>query len=64
MKIYEISADCLVDFCMLHWYVIARNEKEAWLKGFLLVRKSPVADEGSVDCKRLKEIPSGIKLSH
>lgn len=63
MRIYEISADCLVDFCMLHWYVKARNEKDAWLKGFLIVRKCTVADEGSVDCKRLKEIPGGIKLS-
>ena len=63
MSIYEITAACLVDFSMLHWYVKARNEKDAWLKGFLIVRKCSVADEGSVDCKRLKEIPGGIKLS-
>lgn len=63
MRIYEISADCLVDFCMLHWYVKAKNEKDAWLKGFLLVRNCSVADEGTFDCKRIKEIPSGIKLS-
>lgn len=63
MRIYEISADCLVDFCMLHWYVKARNEREAWLKGYLIVNNSPVADSGSVDCKRVTDIPANIKLS-
>ena len=52
MRIYKITADCLVDWCMLTWYVKARNEKEAWFKGWQIVRKSTVADEGSVDCER------------
>lgn len=52
MKIYEVSTDCLVDFCMLRWYIRARNMKEAWYKGWQLVRKCTVADEGAMDVKR------------
>ncbi len=64
MRIYEITADCLVDFCLLHWYVKARNEREAWLKGYSIVMESTVADSGSVDCKRIPagEIPAGAKI--
>ena len=62
MRIYKITADCLVDFCTLNWYVKAKNEADAWIKGWLLVHKSPVADEGSVDCKRVK-IEHSVKLN-
>ena len=64
MRIYEITADCLVDFCLLHWYVKAKNEREAWLKGYGIVMNCHVADIGTVDCKRISagEIPVGSKI--
>ena len=54
MRIYKITADCLVEWCMLTWYVKARNEREAWVKGWHIANNSPVADLGSVDCERYK----------
>lgn len=30
---------------MLTWYIIARNEREAWLKGWKIIRNCNVADE-------------------
>lgn len=65
MKLYMITADCLVDDCLCHWYVKAKNEKSAWIKGYLLALKSNVADSGAVDCKRIsyKDVPAGAKIS-
>ena len=63
MRIYDVTTDCLVDDCLIHWYITARNEKEAWAKGYNLALRSNVADSGCVDCKRLKNIPSNIKLT-
>lgn len=62
MKIYEISADCLVDFCMLHWYVEADNEEDAWIKGYEIVNTTNIADSGSVDCKEVKSLPEGATI--
>ena len=53
MRIYKVTADCLVEFCLLTWYVKASSQREAWLKGYDLVMNSPVADSGSMDCERL-----------
>ena len=54
MKIYEATANCLVDDCLIHWYILAKNDKTAWIKGYLLAQKSSVADGGTVDTKRIK----------
>ncbi|MBR2498974.1 MAG: hypothetical protein IKB67_04620 [Clostridia bacterium] len=63
MRLYEITTDCLVDDCLCHWYVAAHNTRDAWIKGYLLAMKSNVADSGGVDCRRIKELPAGAKLS-
>lgn len=63
MRLYEITTDCLVDDCLCHWYVVARNTRDAWIKGYLLAMKSSVADSGGVDCRRIKELPAGAVLS-
>lgn len=55
MRIYDCAADCLVDYVTLHYYVKARNEKQAWLKGYIYFNNLSVADGGTVDCKRLKD---------
>lgn len=62
MKLYEITADCLVDNCFCHWYIRAKNERMAWLTGYALAMKSSVADGGTVDCKHIKALPAGAKL--
>ena len=56
MRIYKVTADCLVDWCMLTWYITAKNEREAWFKAWRVVRNSNVADEGSFDCVRVKDV--------
>ena len=54
MKLYECTADCLVDWCLLHYYVLARNEVEAWEKGYVHFNyHCNVADGGTVDVKRV-----------
>ena len=63
MRLYHITASCLVDDCLCHWYVKARNEREAWGKGYFLALRSSVADSGTVDCERAKVIPAGVKLA-
>lgn len=56
MKIYDCTADCLVDDVLLHHYVRAKNEKQAWLKGYIYFNHiCEVADGGTVDCKRIKD---------
>lgn len=62
MEIYEISADCLVDFCMLYWYVEAESEEDAWYKGYGIVNSTNIADSGSVDCKWIDHLPEGATL--
>lgn len=64
MKIYDCTADCLVDFCLLHYYVKAKNMRDAWLKAYVHFNNSPVADGGSVDCKRINydEVPTDTKI--
>ena len=55
MRIYEVSTDCLVDFCMLKWHIKAANMREAWLKGWKIVRNCNVADEGGLDVVRVAD---------
>lgn len=62
MRIYKITADCLVMDCLCTWYVKARNEREAWAKGYLLAMKSSVADGGGVEVSRVKDF-KGVKLA-
>ena len=62
MKIYEISADCLVDFYMLYWYVEAENEEDAWNKGYEIVNTTNIADSGSVNCKEVESLPEGATI--
>lgn len=61
MRIYKITADCLVDNCLCTWYVKARNERDAWIQGYLIANKSSVADGGTVDCERVKDF-KGVTL--
>lgn len=61
MRIYKVTADCLVDWCMLTWYIKAKNERDAWLKGWRVVRECNVADEGSYDCVRVKDVRKEIE---
>lgn len=56
MRIYKITADCLVMDCLCTWYVKAHTEREAWQRGYVLAYNSPVADCGTVDCIRVKDI--------
>ena len=62
MRIYHVTADCLVNNCLVHWYIKARNEREAWCKGYNLALRSSIADSGTIDCERAKNIPANIKL--
>lgn len=55
MRIYKVTADCLVADCLCTWYVKARTQREAWLKGYVLAEESPVADGGTVDCERVTD---------
>ena len=56
MRLYDCTADCLVDSVLLHHYVKARNERDAWLKGYVYFNyHCNVADGGSVDCKRVTD---------
>ena len=52
MREYIATADCLVDDCLLHYTVVARNIREAWIKAYVVAMKSPVIDSGSVDVER------------
>ncbi len=61
MRLYEITTDCLVEFCTLRAFVKARNEREAWAVGYGAALKSNIADSGCVDVKRVKDIPA-VKL--
>lgn len=61
MRIYKITADCLVMDCLCTWYVKARNERDAWVQGYLLAMKSNVADGGGVDVERVKNF-EGVTL--
>lgn len=54
MKIYKVTADCLVDYCLCVWYVKARNEREAWGVGYNIAVRDSVADSGTVDVERVK----------
>ena len=65
MKVYECTASCLVDDCVLHYYVRAKNEISAWLKGYYYFNYDySVADGGKVDCKRVKDYTKikGVKI--
>ena len=54
MKTYDCTASCLVDSLVLHHYVRAKNEKRAWLKGYVFFNyHCTVADGGTVDVKRV-----------
>lgn len=53
MRLYEVTADCLVDYCLCKWYVKARNERDAWIIGYLIAQKDSVADGGTVEVKRV-----------
>lgn len=56
MRLYDCVAGCLVDDVVLHRVVIAKNEKDAWLKGYYHYNyECSVADGGSVDCFRIKD---------
>ncbi len=59
MRVYLVWASCLVDTCVLRWLVVAHGEREAWEKGYSLVRNCSVADEGAWDIKR---VSSAIKV--
>lgn len=54
MRIYTASADCLVDDVLLHFDVIARNEREAWIKAYLVALNNSVMDSGTIDVVRKK----------
>ena len=62
MRLYEITTDCLVEFCTLRGFIKARNEREAWAIGYNAALNSHIADCGAVGVKRVKEIPPGLKL--
>jgi hypothetical protein len=56
MRAYDCTADCLVDNVLLHHYVKAKNERQAWLKGYIYFNyHCSVADGGTVDCKRVTD---------
>ena len=69
MRVYLVTADCLVEFCTLRWLVVAHGEREAWAKAWSAVHKCTVADEGSFDVKRIsnayevaKLVQQGVKI--
>mgnify|MGYP003290771753 CR=1 FL=1 len=56
MKTYLCTASCLVDDIVLKHYVRAKNERQAWLKGYVYFNyHCSVADGGTVDVKRVKD---------
>lgn len=63
MRLYDCTADCLVDDVLLHYYVKAKNERVAWVKGYVHFNyHCNVADGGSVDCKRVKDFSKISKV--
>lgn len=55
MRLYDCTADCLVDNALLHVYVKANSERHALLKAYCYYNYDcAVADGGTVECKRLK----------
>lgn len=70
MRIYLITAGCLVDSGVCRWLIKAKSEREAWAKGYGIVINSPVADSGDMDCVRITKpervvtlLESGVKLA-
>lgn len=62
MRLYEVTTDCLVDNCLVRWYVKARDERTAWAIGYNMALKSNIADSGCVDVKRCTEYKKGVKI--
>lgn len=56
MRLYLGTADCLVTDCLCKVYVKARNERQAWIKAYLYFNKLSVADGGTVDIERVKNV--------
>ncbi len=69
MKIYKVIASCLVDDGLCTWLIKAKNERAAWVQGYCIAEKSPVADGGTVDVFRVtpdelvKLIGKGVKFA-
>ena len=63
MKVYEVSTDCLVDFCMLRWHIKAKSMREAWCKGWQIIRNCNVADEGGMDVVRITDYSKIKKIT-
>lgn len=56
MRLYDCTADCLVDDVLLHHTVIDKNERDAWIKGYVYFNyHCSVADGGTVDVKRVTD---------
>ena len=65
MRLYDCTASCLVDDILLHVYVKAKSERQAWLKAYCYYNyHCSVADGGTVDSKRIKaqDIKKGVKI--
>lgn len=48
-KEYLVTADCLVDNCILAWEIRANSDEEAFDKGYGIVQKCREADGGSCE---------------
>lgn len=48
-KSYLVTADCLVDDCMMTWEIRANSDEEAFDKGYSIVQKCREADGGSCE---------------
>jgi len=55
LKSYKVTADCLVEDCLVEWTIKAADEEEAWCVGCKLAQDSPVADGGTVDVMEIME---------
>lgn len=55
MRLYEVTASCLVDDIVLHWYVKAKNICLACGRAYVNLIKNPVVDIGSFDVVRVKD---------
>ena len=58
--VYEVSTDCLVDFCTLKWYVEAKDDEDAWMQGYGLAYKCNIADEGGVEVRPYEGQPKEL----
>lgn len=64
MKLYKISADCLVEEFLIQREIKAENEYDAFEKAFNIFSDMYVADCGTIDVEEIGEIKNDRTRLH